>query len=54
MTKVYEDLLTILRYAEDQIDVSNGEILEGITLDNVQYIKSVVECARNGVATAGA
>ena len=46
MDQVYADLLTLLDHA------AQSELPEGITADNVRYIKSVVSSARNGVATA--
>ena len=46
MDQVYADLLTLLDHA------AQGELPEGITEDNVRYIKSVVSSARNVVATA--
>ena len=46
MDKLYDDLLTLLDHA------AQSELPEGITEDNVRYIKSVVSSARNGVATA--
>lgn len=42
MDQVYADLLTLLNHA------AQSELPEGMTEDNVRYIKSVVECARNG------
>jgi len=48
MDKLYDDLLTLLDHA------AQGELPEGITEDNVRYIKIVVSSARNAVATAGA
>jgi len=47
MDQVYADLLTILDHA------AHNELPEGITEDNVRYIKNVVSSARNGVATVG-
>ena len=46
MDQVYADLLTLLDHA------TQSELPEGITEDNVRYIKSVVSTARNGVAMA--
>jgi len=45
MDQVYADLLILLDHA------AHNELPEGITEDNVRYIKSVVYSARNGVAT---
>ena len=45
MDKLYDDLLTLLDHA------AHNELPEGITEDNVRYIKSVVYSARKAEYT---
>lgn len=47
MNALYTDLMAILDYAEEQVETTGGEVLAGITPENIRYMKGVVAGAAN-------